>query len=109
MLEEEYDLDAPPQTPMTPMSGDDDEKEHKKVVFKFAKITFDTQAAMDTFVEALNDQKGLYIRANKISLGHSGLVCTVRVYTMYKAIMFRWLIVYRNRSHGTCGGCMMAR
>ena len=43
--------------------------------FKFAKISFDTKAAMDVFVDAVNGDEGIHIRANRISLTNQRKVC----------------------------------
>jgi len=62
-------LDPPQGTPVSPLQIDEDstpKKASKK--FKFAKISFDTKAAMDVFVDAVNGDEGIHIRANRISL-----------------------------------------
>jgi len=79
MLTDDDDVDmrspteSPPLSADTPEDGAPDEeqgdrKKRKKKRFKHAMIWFDTKAAMDTFVDAVNDPEGLYVRANKISL-----------------------------------------
>lgn len=121
MEEKEDDTDKPPESPLiTPEPADEEQatKKGKKKRYRFAKISFDTKAAMDAFVDAINSEQGLHIRANKISLTSQGVVCIVDLmYTLgtlplYVIILLLSLLgivtVYRNRRNGTFDGCMMA-